>query len=77
MNDSDLKKDQYTIGPDSSDQSSNSIVCSDTKGNVLFKVSGTQFLDNKGKVIGEVKQRQNQSHEIYDGAGKLLGSIAQ
>jgi hypothetical protein len=77
MNDSDLKKDQYTIGPAASGDNQNNIVCSDAKGNVLFNVSGTQFLDTKGKAIGEVKEGQNQSHEIYDGAGKLLGNIAQ
>ncbi len=77
MDDSNLKRDMYVIAPSSDGNDSNSMVCSDSKGSTLFKISGDQFIDTKGKVISQTKQAQQSSTEIYDGANKLLGKIMQ
>lgn len=82
MNDSDLKSDNYTIGP-SNQQSGTSnapmdTVCLNSKGGMLFKIANEQFIDSKGKTIGQIKQgQQAQSLEIYDDSNKLIGTMVQ
>jgi hypothetical protein len=80
MEDSDLKSDNYTIGPRApagAGSGTSETVCADGKGNALFKVDGNQqFVDNNGKTIAQIKQGQQQGVEIYDDSGKLIGSVA-